>query len=300
MKGLKIIEKDSSYIAYELSDSATLFKYTNGKCAKIILKNQKQADCNLEEYILNYNVKIITINGVFNDDILNQLNSIEVIKFMYTNIFDINKFYVLKNIRQITLEDTYNMGIDFSNFKKLAHLNIYWNPNIKINLCSKLKWLRVYSFNNENCISFFSNSIEYLEIIQSKLKSLEGIGNLKNLKSLVLYKLKSVENFHYIGELKNLEYLMIDSCLKLTNIDWISGLKKLKYICLIGSNEIESLKPLNEINSLEGIILSMKIKDGDKSILKIKNDYKILNYKSPYDNLLYDFEKNGNIRRIPY
>jgi Leucine-rich repeat (LRR) protein len=172
------------------------------------------------------------------------------------------------------------MAIDFSNFKELEEIDIPWNNNLKFKGADSLKYLILRKYGKEIFELELPQSIEFLELIQGKLKSIQGIEQYQNLKALVLYAQPKMEEYTAIGELKNLEFLHLHGG-HLKDVAFITKLKNLKWLVLENCKEIETLKPLMDLDNLIGVQLvgTTKPLDGDKSIRDIKNKYE---YHYPY------------------
>lgn len=230
--------------------------------------------------IKKYGIKHVVICENFNDSILDEIIEINILVFMYNNQFKIDNLYKISKLRRIVLPNSYKMAIDFSNFKELEEIDIKWNNNLIFIGADNLKYLILRKYDKETFELDLPKEIEYIQLIQGKLKSIEGIEKHQNLKALVLYSQPKIEDYTAIGELKNLEFLHIHGG-QLKDITPFTKLKKLKWLVLENCKNIETLKPLMGLDNLIGVQLvgTTKPLDGDNSIRDIKSKYE---YNYPY------------------
>jgi len=92
---------------------------------------------------------------------------------------------------------------------------------------------------------------------------------LVQLRSLRLANLRQLESLAGIEQLKNLQELEIHTCRRIHSIDEIGQLYQLRKLHLNNDGDIESLKPLANIEHLEWVTFyeSTNIIDGDLSPL---------------------------------
>lgn len=260
--GLRYRIRDEYFKLINIDNTENIFKY-------VLLKLVKENE-----------IKCVVINEKFNEQIFNELTNILSISFLYNDTFDYKELYRLSKLRKISIDFSYKMAIDFSNFKELEEIDITWNNNLIFKGADSLKYLILRKYGKEIFELELPQSIEFLELIQGKLKSVNSIEQYQNLKALVLYAQPKMEEYTAIGELKNLEFLHIHGG-QLKDITPFTKLKKLKWLVLENCKHIETLKPLMELDNLIGVQLvgSTKPLDGDKSIRDIKNKYE---YHYPY------------------
>lgn len=246
----------------------------------LVLEGYK--DCNgfIQLNIEKHDIRMAFIKEKFRDCIFDELVNVVSIIFRYNETFSVEEFYKLKKLMSIEMDDTYKMAIDFSKFKELVDLDLFWNPNISFVDADKLKYLILRKYGKESFEQKLPKNIEFLELIQGKLKSMKGIEEYQSLKALVLYAQPKIEDYTAISGLKNLEFLHIHGG-HLKDVSFITKLKNLKWLVLENCKEIETLKPLLKLDKLEGVQLagSTKIVDGDRNIRDIKSAAK---YNYPY------------------
>lgn len=224
--------------------------------------------------IEKYEIKHVVIRDEFHASIFDEIIEAMLVVFMYNNKFDSNDLYKLYKLKSLSIPDTYKMQIDFSNFKEMEDIDVSWNNNLVFKDVKNLKILMLTKYDKETFELELPNSIEYIHLMQGKLKSIQGIEKYQSLKALVLYAQSKIEDYKAIGELKSLEFLHIHGG-QLKDITPFTKLKKLKWLVLENCKHIETLKPLMELDNLIGVQLvgTTKPLDGDKSIRDIKNKY---------------------------
>ena len=238
-------------------------------------------DCsyNISKLIYDEEIKSLVFHAEIGDCVFNEINGIISITGVYNHKFSIDGLYQLDDLKDIEIQNSFDMPIDFSMFKKLVDLEIPWNPFLKFENSGSLKWLHLRKYGKEKFELDVPLNLEYLLLTQGKLKNISGIEKTRSLKALEISYLPKMEDYTAIGKLKHLEYLRITNCGKVGNIDFIKSLKNLKWVCFSGCKEIETLKPLVSLKKLEGIHLTgTKILDNDKSIVKEKSNYKAYPY----------------------
>lgn len=264
----------------ELSNGLIFSKSGNGYLSLRIKDNYYNKKNEIESLISKNNIRSAVIEGVIDCNIFDELYNIKVLYFSNNNNFECLKFYNLKKIKKIQLDFSYKMAIDFSHFKELEEIDIVWNNNLVFKGAENLKYLILRKYDKETFELELPIDIEYIQLIQGKLKSVQGIEKYQSLKALVLYSQPKIEDYAAIGEINNLEFLHIHGG-QLKDITPFTKLKKLKWLVLENCKHIETLKPLMQLENLIGVQLvgATKPLDGDKSIRDIKNKYE---YNYPY------------------
>lgn len=176
---------------------------------------------------------------------------------------DISAVHYLHKLKYLSLSNG-KQGIDFSNFPLLEGASIDWNNKvINFKQCKKLKNLQLWKYKPASR-GFFEllglNNLESLEITQSsiesfsgleklaclnrfegyylsKLTSLDGLENLKGLKTLVIENCKKIRNYEStLGKLLVLEKLILSSCGELDDIEFVQRMRSLKFFSFVGTN----------------------------------------------------------------
>jgi Leucine-rich repeat (LRR) protein len=267
-------------IKEEISTGLITSKAKNGYLSIRINENYTYKSGEILSHLESRGIRSAVIENKFDCKVLYELLNIEVLYFSSNMIFNCSSFYELNKLKKIQLDFSYKMSIDFSKFKMLKEVDIDWNENLLFKGADSLKYLILRKYGNEIFELELNENIEFLELIQGKLKSVRGIEKYQNLKALVLYSQPKMEDYLAIGELQSLEFLHLQGG-HLKDVNFITKLKNLKWLVLENCKEIETLKPLLQLENLEGVQLVgvTKVADGDKSIRDIKNKYE---YHYPY------------------
>ena len=118
------------------------------------------------------------------------------------------------------------------------------------------------------------HNLEDLSIIQSPIKTIEGIHRFPSLKQLELAYLPKLETLSAIAELKNslLELLECDHCKKVGDYEVIQYLKNLKILRFNDCGEIPTISFINDMPLLEKLsFVKTNILDGNlHPCLKLK------------------------------
>ena len=234
----------------------------------------------LRKTVTNENIKHVVIDGAFDNSIFDELKDILSINFMYNEKFCDDNFYKLNKLKRISISDSYKFLIDFAKFISVQEIDIPWNEYLKFTDTNNLRYLILRKYKKETFEIDLPKNIEFLELIQGKLKSIQGIEKYTSLKALVIFGHQKMEEYDSISKLQNLEFLHLHGG-KLKNVAFITKLKNLKWLVLENCKEVETLKPLLSLEKLEGVHLvgATKVLDGDKSIRDIKRN---IEYCYPY------------------
>ncbi|MCT4615502.1 MAG: hypothetical protein N4A49_11575 [Marinifilaceae bacterium] len=180
--------------------------------AKDFLKNIKQAD----------NLRNLEINIDIDDDITNlQANKIEIFNGVAFHSKECMDFSIWPNLKKISLGGRENKKINIADNMQLESLWLYKADCFK-------------ELNN------FPKSIQKIELIEcNKLKSIQLVEGLCNLKSVRVSKCKSLEFFkmpsNNFNELTSLNILDCPNFKSISSTIFLA--KKLKYISVYGSSK---------------------------------------------------------------
>ena len=196
----------------------------------------------------------------------------------------VEALHSLENL--IELENRNEFIYDFNNFPKLEILRYHWHKNcLNLSECKKLKELSLWHYKpkNQNLIEFSKlNTLEELRIIQSNIKSINGIENLQNIKEMVFISNKalSFEDINIV--FPNVEVLHIESCKEIMIEKVIQLFPNVKDLNFFSSNEIESLRIiLDNLKKLEILnVYDLKINESDNRYWKDYKNIKVFNFQN--------------------
>lgn len=167
-------------------------------------------------------------------------------------IVDFSVLKEFENLVSLDLENCYPVNIDFvESLKNLENLNLKGWKVLDYSKLSRLTNLKTLNLSN----SWFGDvqllapldKLEELDLsdIKTKIKNVEDLKLLKNLKKLNLQHIKIKKQPGFLGELPNLEELSINR-ISLAKI-MLPAMKKLKFLDLswLSAFDIQLAEPLN-------------------------------------------------------
>jgi len=167
-----------------------------------------------------------------------------------------------------------NLSIDLNKYSNLEQFKTTWNDSIKgLNNCRALKALCLSKYLRKDLKLFSGLEIlENLEINYSKIETLEGLQNLKNLVSLDLDNCKKLKNLSgLISSHRNLINIRIFNCPVLRDASSLGELSLLENLHIGRVKELQDLEFLSSMNGLKKCIIN------PKNVGVVNNDYSQLN-----------------------
>ena len=186
-----------------------------------------------------------------------------------TDIADCSALNFLCGLRNLALHYSENV-VDFSNFSKLANLNLTWNKNfINITKCSRLKELALWEYPDKNLLFIKAfPKLEELNISNSKIQDLDGIGYCKKLKRLTLRRNRNLESIDSLTKTgKTMVELVIIGSKKLTNYNPVGKSINLKSLYLLDCGAAPDVNFVKNLNVLDCGSFNIDIADGQVSAL---------------------------------
>ena len=210
-----------------------------------------------------------------NLDFLNDydLTFIRSIDILSDSVENINGLYSLQNIEKIT---STNKNIDYSRFPKLKSIGGELS-SYSYKTLSDLNTLESIGISNkfkENDVTIFSKnkSLRSLMLRGSKITSLKGLENFKELVYLELFHNRNIVSLEGITEEhnKNIKEISIYTAPKLFYVsEYLRKLTNLEYLQL-EVKKVDSFSFLNKLMSLKILGIHNKlsdVEDGDKAPL---------------------------------
>jgi hypothetical protein len=219
-----------------------------------------------------------------------------LIQGTHTEGSDTKSFLEIENL--IELDNRYVFDYDFKKLPNLEILRYSWKKNSSnLSECKKLKELSLWSYKpkNQSLTEFTKlNSLEELRIIQSNIKSINGIENLQKIKEMVFIGNKVLSLDDMNCTFPNVEILFIESCKEIRIEKVIELFPNVKDLNYFSSNEIESLRIiLDNLKKLEKLnVYDLKISESDNRYWKEYKNIKQFNFQDRKHHLLKrkDFE----------
>ena len=187
--------------------------------------------------------------------------------------FDYSPLYQMPQIKYFTCNTVYGglqerrqTSIDYSKINGIQELNVEIEKgDSNYDKGETLKRLSVSNFKGSSPSSLFcSELLEELDVVQSSLKSLDGIDRSKNISSVSLYYNRSLTDISELEKISDsLQELVIEYSPKITDFSCLQKLINLKYLTLTGSNDLRDLSFLKAMPKLKVFSFSMNVLDGD-------------------------------------
>ncbi len=239
----------------------------------IALIVQKLKENNIESII----IRTFGNNYQIDFENLKYISFIKELSIDSGSYINVNNIYRLENMETLWINNTnYGEEIDLKKLKSLKKLII---TNSCINLkglyeLPNLITLKLQKFNEIDLTKFeMMNNLTSLELVQSKIRTLDGIEKMKNLKCLTLFYSSQLLSIEKISILKKLEYLEIRNCKKIENYEYLKLLKNLKRLSIYDCSALKDLLFINQLKNLEFIrLINTNVNDGNiEPLIKIKS-----------------------------
>jgi len=178
----------------------------------------------------------------------------------------------LSSLRWLKLDTYSDAEIDFGGLPNLEQVRLNWRPKAKSLLRhAGVKSLVIYGGPGSKDLTGFADmhALRSLYLIQSKLRTLDGIHSLAALKSFRLKGLPSLASVEGLHHLQDVEHIELSHCRKVFDLSPMRDLPRLRVVKLYDLGDIESLSPLGSLRNLEYLSIYGKtnIVDGDFSAL---------------------------------
>lgn len=164
------------------------------------------------------------------------------------DLSDLSNFINLKSLSIYSLN--YLRRIDLSplviNLERL--ICEYKERNFELGVLNNLRVLKTFNLNEKDCSCLSTlNSLRSIAILNTTIKSLEGLEANHNLKMLYIDKARNLSNFSSILNINSIEHLWFGTGIK--NVDWnfLEAMPQLK------SLHIEKTKDVSFINNLPNL-----------------------------------------------
>jgi hypothetical protein len=232
---------------------------------------------NLEALMREKDINTIRLTNDYKLDNLDflsdyDLSFIRSIDILSDSIKNIDGLYNLLDIEGINSK---NQNIDYNRFPKLRSIGAELS-SFSYKTLSNVETLESIGITKfkEKDVSIFSKNkgLKYLMLRGSKIISLKGLENFKELKCLELFHNRNIISLEGISEIhnKSLKEISIYSAPKLFYVDeYLSKLPNLEHLQL-DSKKVDSFMFLNSLRNLKLLSIHNKItevEDGDKTPL---------------------------------
>jgi Leucine-rich repeat (LRR) protein len=200
----------------------------------------------------------------------------------------------LSRLEQLSIADYEAYELNFS---KLKNLKSYFSPIKHIDHpifhCKTLEYIGTNT-NLEHFESFSNlNHLKEVYLHAKKIKSLNGIENIPNLRLLEIDYGSNLYDISSLSKLKNLEKLSLYGCKRLKSLEDVSRITNLRCLYFDECGVIESLRPLQRCKSIEYVSFGDTIiEDGDLECLMHIKPLKGVFFKNrrTYNKKIEDFK----------
>ena len=267
--------------------SLQFFKFTD--------PNKKTWDVLNEFYIKHPEIGLrIVWNGQVNFDFYSQIPSLRNFDISSFNTFDYTPLLQNKKLTDLGIGETKSIAVNLSFIKEFENLTTLWIDGMKKGLesvseLSKLERLtfRGVKMNDIDLIGNLEN-LKQLKLLFGSYKNLDGISNVKSIKTLEISRTRQIPNYDFLKTMGNLNSLYFEGMSKMKKLPDLSGLINLKRIQIDNNSKLVDITNLNQLSNLETFLLFFPEKfkaSYRKELLKQAIDF-LLNSKSvKYTNL---------------
>lgn len=274
-----IIRKDG-YLYFENLDSYMLPKLT------LIIEAPKLQE--YRKYIEYHNISSIMINSNYTNGVIGDLSflgesslKIRSLTILQPNM-NIGDIDSLVNLEVLSMEGSLKKDLDISIFKFLKYLNCVYSTRLRnLEIAFSLKHLSLSGFKMDD-LSIMRNLklLESVALYNTHIKYLYGIGNLINLKKVLIDKAPKLKNLcGFTEQNSNMETVEVFNAKNLRDIIALKYLHNLKTLYLQRISDIETLSFLSNISNLDRIVVSSNVDDKDYSFVETIPHRFILGYQ---------------------
>jgi len=155
----------------------------------------------------------------------------------------------MKNIKQLWLPKEFEI-FDIVKINSLEQLTLSCPTNFKnLRDLTTLNSLYIRDGINDFADIEYPLNIKELIIANTKIKSLDGIEKLQNLKKLELTSNKNLQSISAINSI-NVENLIINSCNKISDLKSLTQNKSIKFLYIDKLDSIKTISPMEQLITL--------------------------------------------------
>lgn len=185
--------------------------------------------------------------------------------------FDFSPLYRLPQILSLWCATNYgkfdrqHSKMDYSRVRGLEDLSVGTEYDVNYHMIPTLRKLSATQYPGADLRELFcSRELDTLEMISSKIRTLDGIEAAPKMQCLYLEYNRLLSDISKLSEIREtLRALRIRKCPKNCDFSVLSQLENLEYLFLEGSNKIPSLDFISSLPKLKTLILNMEVEDGD-------------------------------------
>lgn len=227
------------------------------------------------QYIQTHQIKNVEITYRYGEpqiDFLSECPGIEALILEGPSVKNFDGAYHLKALKALIIDDASPaLTIDLSQLTSVEEIYGKLPPKTMaigslINL--KKMMVRGYISKGENMEEFRDlKALEHLELMNSNIISLEGIQELKKLRNLGLFRMKTLTNIEAMQHLSvNLTKLQLEFVKNIQDFSPIGKVQSLEYLSLSACGDIPSIRFTKHLPNLKTLIFADSVVlDGDVS-----------------------------------
>ena len=205
----------------------------------------------------------------------------------------------LTHLRSLSLQTSSNAALNLSELTSLEDLSLRWRETVSgLGECTNLRCLSIENFEPPTGDLAPLRSLIHLrklEIVGGSIRKLSGLQYLSSLRFLDLSELR-LDDPNGISDAAHLRGLAMSRCGGVETLGFVSHLTDLVWLTLLEMGQIESLRPLAGLTSIEvvGVGEGTVIRDGDMSVLtRLPNLKRVMLVDQPhYSHRSRDFPKH--------
>lgn len=206
-------------------------------------------------------------------DFLTEIENLRVVSIFDGSIQDLSVIEKLEKLEVLYLEcPKAKTKVDFSILKNIVDVRFDWRPCFS-SICESntVQTILINGYKGEDLSSFKSNSLTRLDIVKGgKLATLNGIENIPNIKSLMLYRCGKLTDISSLQSVA-LERIEFETCKKLEKLESVFSLSSLKQISLDKCGQIKAITGVSKLGLNSLVISDTVIEDGNlEECLKLK------------------------------
>lgn len=202
---------------------------TVGRAAHFIVLEKGDDPKDIQELISKQEIKNLIISKEIqedyflgNADFASIFQQIEILHLKNLEIQESEQLYAFQNLKRLEIFDCIYKTKEPIDFLKFTHLDEVVIPYSKrfIHLFDhpKLKTIMLNDFNQLGYSFPENNVLETLSIEKSKKCDWNSLTNFKNLKSLYLTQIASLEDISWLSEFSSLHDIELSSCKKVKTV----------------------------------------------------------------------------------
>lgn len=173
----------------------------------------------------------------------------------------------LVHIRRLQLDEPLKPVVNLAVFSELEDVFLMWDKKYPGSFFSlpNLRSMMLRDYSEVGCQDIArAKSLEHLDLRKGSLRSLDGIGEIRSLRSLSLSYIRNLEDISAISGLPQLQSLHIEACPKVADLSSIGSLRSLSRLHIEKVNaEWDGLDWVGQLPFLRVVVNDAEVKKLD-------------------------------------